>query len=130
MLKEQILSRRIKTLISIGKKAICLNEDCRYHLSAVGITKTNEVFIGIPKTKSHPLQKKYYETRKTIHAELDLVLKAGDRVLTNIVVIRKGKDGSLRLAKPCKYCQEVLQVYQPDAHIYYTDYGGMIQKLK
>lgn len=60
-------------------------------------------------TKTHPVQAKYAERagfpkRIYLHAEIDALIKAKAQVY-KLSVIRVGKDGRTRLAKPCPVCE-------------------------
>lgn len=67
-------------------------------------------------TKTHPIQYKYAckagkPYKMYLHAEISAIIKAL-KVNSNpykIEVIRIGKDGRLRMAKPCLVCMEAIR---------------------
>lgn len=90
----------------------------KYQITAVIYDKKgNIISIGHNNyTKTHPLQAKYakkvgLEKKVFIHAELDAVLKAGDKIKGAYMmrVFRFNNQGEPRCAKPCPVCQEMLK---------------------
>lgn len=73
--------------------------------------------------------------QKTIHAEEALLKKLHrikaysryDRI--TIFVLRLGKYGELRIAKPCDMCHNLLKKYGDMIDVLYTDDKGMISRL-
>lgn len=81
--------------------------------------------------KTHPMQYTYNKdinpTRIFLHAEIDALVKCRGEPHT-LVVARIGKDGKIRLAKPCKGCFNAIK----DAKIkktYFTNNNGELVLL-
>jgi deoxycytidylate deaminase len=94
------------------KLAKVLSEKSSYchKLGAVVVKKNKVIGTGYNKpNKTHP---KSNNSFKTVHAELDAILKVNAEELNGatIYVYRETKDGLPANAKCCKYCRELLKM--------------------
>jgi hypothetical protein len=71
----------------------------------------------------------------TVHAEEGLINKLNrmrtferERNKVTIIVLRLGKYGELRNAKPCPYCAYILSRYINRINLYYTIEGGKMER--
>ncbi len=76
------------------------------------------------------------KSKHTIHAEIGLITKLKKikafqryRKKITVMVLRLGKYGEFREAKPCIMCQKELSPYSDNLNIFYTTDGGEIEKL-
>jgi len=91
------------------------------------LVNRNKIFsIGWNRTKTHTLAQKMGYTWEFVHSELDCIIKfpykpefLSDYIMYNS---RIDKNGNIRLAKPCKYCQNTLGVF--GIKVYYTNDDG------
>jgi tRNA(Arg) A34 adenosine deaminase TadA len=67
-------------------------------------------------TKSHPIQAYFakqvgHPAKIYLHAEIHALIKAGDKQVYKIVIMRVGKNHKPLNAKPCPICQAALKAY-------------------
>jgi tRNA(Arg) A34 adenosine deaminase TadA len=67
-------------------------------------------------TKTHPIQKFFaeqvgHEAKIYLHAEIHAIIKAGDKQIYKIEIIRTGKNKQPLNAKPCAICQAAIKAY-------------------
>lgn len=68
-------------------------------------------------SKSHPMMKYLAErvgvseAKIYLHAEVQALLRAGDKQVHKLLVQRFDEQGKPALAKPCKICQEALKMH-------------------
>jgi deoxycytidylate deaminase len=67
-------------------------------------------------TKTHPIQKFFaeqvgHEAKIYLHAEINAIIKAGDKQIYKIEIIRTGKNKQPLNAKPCPICQAAIKAY-------------------
>lgn len=81
--------------------------------------------IGINKYRTHPRQDNQYTKQKatSIHAELDAIISCHNTKGATIYVARSLFNGSNGLAKPCKFCQDIIRT-AGIKKIVYTTYDG------
>lgn len=72
---------------------------CRYKISAFGLNHKNEV---IYKSTNKP---RFQKKRGGIHAEMEVMLKAGPSLKT-IIICRVNNEGDLLPIDPCIMCEE------------------------
>ena len=65
--------------------------------------------------------------RMYLHAEVQALLRAGDKKVHRLVVQRFDSDGKPAMAKPCAICQKALQLYGVK-HLWYTNEYQQITK--
>lgn len=58
-----------------------------------------------------------------LHAEVQAILRCGDRVPHSILVERYSTDGSPLLSKPCPVCESVIREYGIREVCYTTEQG-------
>ena len=100
-----------KRCISIAKAMCPTNRDHRSAHVAFLIKKSKIQIIGWNKKRGHPCcQKHPYPENVTIHAELDVILKAHteDYTRMTLAVVRIDRNGKIRNSKPCPGCQSVI----------------------
>jgi len=76
-----------------------------------------------------------YESSKTDyvshcrHAEVDAIKKVSDVTkIECIVIVRKTKDGTPSMARPCNICQQVIEEAGID-NVYYSDEEGKLRRF-
>ena len=80
-------------------------------------------------TKSHPLmatlarQVNEHPEKIYLHAEVQALLRAGDKPVHRLTVQRFNANGEPALAKPCKVCQRALELYGVKVLEYSTNEG-------
>ena len=83
--------------------------------------------------KSHPLMKSLsvqlgeHPDKIYLHAEVQALLKAGDRNVHSVLVQRFNAKGEPALAKPCKVCSKALKMYGVKV-VRYTSEDGIIEE--
>ena len=89
-----------------AEKASTKGEHKLHRLGAVVASGKDVIAVGWNKAKTHP---KSTHAWKYIHAEMDAIMKAGDRCYgADLYVARIGNDGLLRNAKPCPACMSLI----------------------
>lgn len=80
-------------------------------------------------TKSHPRQylynKNFNPTKIFIHAEIDALVRCRG-IPHTLVISRIGKDGKVRLAKPCKGCYNAIKDVKIQRVFYTNDNGELV----
>lgn len=63
------------------------------------------------------------------HAEVDAIKKVSDTSkIDYIIIVRKTKDGTPSMAKPCKVCQQVIKEAGIE-NIYYSNEDGNLEQF-
>lgn len=85
------------------------------------------ISIGWNDSKTTPLIK---SPTRWHHAESSALTgtRRYDLCKADIFVVRLGKDGSLKMAKPCKLCEKLLRA-ACIKRVYFSNYDGEIEKL-
>lgn len=95
----------------------------KFPMGAVITQGSRIISVGTNKYKTHPLQRNHHtnELATSIHAELDAVLRApyAKRRGSQISIARLLDDGTSGIARPCKFCRELLL----DSGIYIVVYS-------
>jgi len=115
-----------------------LKSDHHQHkLSAVVMIRSIPIAFGFNQNKTHPIVRQY-DKNKTLHAEVDAVLKARKRLRypmnfnmsdCTVVVYREDRNGKMAMAKPCKICQQIMKDHQIEDVVYSTANGWVEKKL-
>ena len=84
--------------------------------------------------KSHPLQKAYairagLPVKDKLHAEIQCLVRSGDKPVHRLAVERYLKDSSMALAKPCPVCQEAIKDFGVKFVEYTTPNGWVKEKI-
>lgn len=90
------------------KLAQCVSKNSDHHTHKIGavVTYKNEIIsVGVNKIKTHPKSPHPYFS---LHAEMHAIFNSKGKGDT-IYIYRETKDGKLALAKPCKYCLELIK---------------------
>jgi len=103
------------------------------HVAIVTTSKGSVLSVGKNIGSTHPIMIPYPKGM-TVHAEIDAIVKVDKSIFyngTKIIVysLRFNRKGKLRNAKPCKFCQRILERYNNIGIIYYSDSDGKIQTL-
>lgn len=89
-----------------AEKASVRGEHKLHRLGAVVASGRHIISVGWNKAKTHP---KSTHEWKHIHAEMDVIMKAGEKCEgADLYVARIGNDGLLRNAKPCPACMSLI----------------------
>lgn len=135
-MNEATINKAIEIAYAICPENRINNGSLRSSHVACLVKQDKIVKIGWNKNRTHPKTKKFpyvnYRYSKFdvgIHAELDVVLKAGvdDLSKYSIVVLRVDGNGKLNSSRPCRGCMSVLQQVGI-AEIYYSDATGKVTK--
>lgn len=80
--------------------------------------------------KSHPfaINHKYPYPHSEVSAIINFQLPLDELCEYSLVNIRIGKDGNIRLSKPCSYCQKMLDVFNMQT-IFFTNDSGQFELL-
>jgi len=92
-------------------------------LGAVIVKKGDVIGVGFNKPKkTHPRSNTLF---RTIHAELDAILNAGEELVQgcDIYIYREHRSGVPAISKPCKFCEKLLKEYGIK-NIYFTNNGS------
>ena len=87
-------------------------------MGAILLTKGGNVYYGINRYRTHPLQKKFGRNRNSVylHAEIDAIVKAmryeKSIMGARLYVARVLKNGRPALAKPCPGCQRAIMAFR------------------
>lgn len=109
-----------------------LKSDHYHRMGAIIFNKKSILSRGYNKSFrfAHNLHPKYTRYPNSIHAEVDAILKARKSLKgAEILVVRLGKRGELRLALPCVYCMSYLQDIGIK-RVYYSDRLSGISDMK
>jgi len=84
--------------------------------------------------KSHPLQKSYaqrvnLECKDKLHAEIQCLIRSGDKVAYRLTVERYLKDSTMAMAKPCPICQEAIKDFGVKIVEYTTENGWVKEEV-
>lgn len=128
-------TRHIRFL-SIAKD-LAKNSDFPIFKLGVVIVKQNKIIAkGFNSLKTHPMQKLYNKRRENftkdlpdhpIHAEMQALnsIKHMDLSNAEMFIVRVGRDGGFKMAKPCDAC--LTKIYERDLKkIHYTTEEGLI----
>jgi cytidine deaminase len=96
----------------------------KFKLASIITVNGRTVASAFNVSKSHPLQYKYAkkvgrEEAIYLHAELLCIIRAKGRGDT-LIVARVGKNGEVKLAKPCSICMEAIRHETDIRVIHYT----------
>lgn len=85
-------------------------------------------------TKTHPVVAHFSKLAGTpekiyLHAEIQAVLRAKDKVVDTVAIERYDSEGKTAMAKPCSTCALMLKAYGVRFVRYTTDQGEEIEKL-
>lgn len=90
----------------------------RYKIKATCYDKRGRVISSGENNyrKSHPLMQRFakevgLENKIYLHAEVQALLRAGDREIHTIFVERYNADGSPATARPCPICQKAISYF-------------------
>lgn len=95
----------------LAKRASKNSDHPRVNIGAVIALNGKPVSFGWNKDKTHPEHANPTRSiRKSIHAEVDVVLSSDCDVSGGVIYIwRNTKDGKPALSRPCNYCYSFLQ---------------------
>lgn len=85
-------------------------------------------------TKTHPLQSYWatkvgLECKDKLHAEIQALIRLGDKKAHTLTVERYNADGQPALAKPCPVCAEAIRAYGISVVEYTTSDGFVKEKV-
>lgn len=111
-------SRASQKLIDLGLELLKETERSgQEHLIAFALDKSGKILSKSfnSYTKTHPEQAKYatragHPCKTFLHAEIGALVKAKSQV-NELVVIRIGRNGLPRNAKPCSVCQLAIEAH-------------------
>lgn len=96
------------------------------HISFITNHQWHIIALGTNRLKTHPMMVQLGYPTNQLHSELDAFNKLSyndKKKRLNLVNFRLGKNGELRLSKPCKYCLPwCITVFE---EIYYTTENGL-----
>jgi len=108
-------------------RSLAMGNGEKYHLAALLWRGPQLIRIGVNSSKTHPAFQRVteYGTSASMHAEMDALRFAepGDR----LDVIRWGKSGNRMMAKPCKYCDLLIQA--KSVYVRFTNPVGQWETL-
>lgn len=123
------MSRKIERIMKVAYRATFRSE--HYQAMAAVLVKGNRILsIGVNNpNKTHPEQKDRIANKgrlvsnKTIHAELDALIRANHENIrgSTLYVIRRKKNMDLGLARPCAACAALVKSYGIKKIVYSTD---------
>lgn len=131
-MNQKILNRCVETAYALKPKV--KDQNTRFHV-CFGVRKSKIDAIGINDyNKIHPYHKfgrylnhKGFETEymPSLHAEVSLITKIGMENLGDyeLVNVRIGNDGLVRMSCPCLNCTRVLQQLRPRSLWFSNDEG-------
>ena len=103
-----------------AEKVSARGEHKLHRLGAVVASGRDILSMGWNKAKTHP---KSTHEWKHIHAEMDAIMKAGNKCEgADLYVARIGNDGLLRNAKPCPACMSLIAA-SGIKRVFFTDNG-------
>lgn len=106
-----------------AKKASFKSNHPNHKLGAVVVRGSKVLGIGWNRYKTHPESPHPF---KHLHAEVAALIRCQEETEgAEIYVYREGKDGELRLSKPCPTCMEAIQANGIEK-IHFTGNGGWI----
>lgn len=101
----------------LARKVSKLSDHKRFSLGAVIVDGSKIISVGANKLKTHPKSTHPYSS---LHAEMAAIISARqDLSKCDIYVYRGIKPGTPAMAKPCVYCQAMIQE-AGIKNIYYT----------
>lgn len=110
-MKKRILNR----LLSLARDSPF---DTKFNLVAAIVDGNTPLAIARNEMKTHPLQNKFKKNKYSdyLHAEIAAIKQAvkligHDLKGHDIYIVRIGKDGKPRLAKPCEGCQSAIEAF-------------------
>lgn len=114
-------------MLHLAKK-VAKKSTHKYQVGAVLCKNRKPVSFGCNVPKTHPVHANpNVSVRRSIHAEIAAILAAKCGLYgTTIYIYRETKNGKPALAKPCKYCMNLLRrngvkniIYTIDKYPYY-----------
>lgn len=105
----------------LARKVSKLSTHNRFLLGAVVVDGSKIISVGANKLKTHPKSTHPY---RSLHAEMAAIIAAHqDLSKCSMYVYREIKSGVPAIAKPCIYCQLMIQEAGLK-HVYYSTDGG------
>ena len=131
-----ITTKELRTLEHLHNYAKEVNFDHKQRLAAAIVKKGDIIGIGHNKMKTHPIQRKFAKNDEAIylHAETSAILDAvnrGENPSGGVMyVIRRMRDESLGLARPCSGCMRALAAYGIDRVVYSNEVGSYSVEIR
>jgi len=93
----------------------------KYQLGCVIVSNGKVVSVGFNSNKTHPIMAKY-SPHATLHAEAAALLPLKFKKIKNgvAVVYRESARGKPAMARPCKFCRQILADYGIKEFLYTT----------
>jgi len=107
----------------LAKRLSLKSDHYQFKIGSVLVKKNRIISTGFNSLKTHPRSPHKY---KSVHSEFMCVLgiSAYDLAGATIYVYRETKDGNKAMAKPCKYCDRMLEQCGVKT-VYYTVKEGI-----
>ena len=105
-----LLSKQVTVTQYCKARRLALRNDQQYHIAAILYRGGKPVKVGVNTSKTHPLAHRTFPDGKSsagLHAEMNVLRFAqpGD----DLEVIRFKKNGDWTMAKPCRFCQRLIE---------------------
>lgn len=102
-----------------------------YRIGAVIFKGSRILSSGVNSIRSSSIPNKYLRAENSLHAEQEALLNLDWTKLKgcSILIVRLGKKGSIRMAKPCPFCLKTLY-HVGIKNIYHTTREGGIELMK
>lgn len=114
---------------------IAKNNPSKFKLACIATNKKGKILsIGINSSQSHPLQarlalKNGHRDQIGLHSEIAAIVKSRSPIYC-LIVVRVLHNGEMAMAKPCRICQEAIQLAGIKIIIYSNSSGFILEKLK
>lgn len=109
-----------------ARRASLRSDHPLHRLGAVVVRGSRVISVGWNKYKTHPRSPHPF---KHIHAEVSAIQKAGYQAFgADLYVYREGRDGVMRLSKPCKSCMAAINKAGV-RRVFYTDINYSVMRV-
>jgi len=107
----------------LAKRISTKSDHPKHHIGCVLVKKNKIISTGWNLMKTHPLSPRKF---KSVHSEFYTILGVPVSDLKGAIMYlyRENRQGEYALAKPCKYCDRMLEDCGIKA-VYYTTNGGI-----
>ena len=128
---EAVNYKKLHKYVEIAKNIDIGDINPRTRHFAFIINKNKIISQGFNTLKTHPFLLKYgYRSNCKVHAEASAIIKSNtfNHKNNKMITFRFDKSGNLNQGKPCKYCQNILNLVDMK-EVWYSDLKGEFKML-
>ena len=134
-----MLTARDKRFLTKAEQASLQSDHYRFHIGCVIAQNRRLIASGYNTlTKTHPLQHHYASLVGKpdaiyLHAEMAAIVEAKSKGVdltgASVYVFRRGLDGDVKMARPCRICLRALEDFGIRTLVYTSDLGYVVETI-